>query len=107
MENDSDEPNPIVPHNSVVDFRFRSSVGNSGFSRIERRDDSTDRQNQPVKRTINDGRAAIDSLKSRLYDRPENSEVFRAMYRPVPPSSVQTSTQVKLAYDKHGEKVTR
>ncbi|PFX28824.1 Dynein heavy chain 1, axonemal [Stylophora pistillata] len=93
MENDSDEPNPIVPHNSVVDFRFRSSVGNSGFSRIERRDDSTDRQNQPVKRTINDGRAAIDSLKSRLYDRPENSEVFRAMYRPVPPSSVQTSTQ--------------
>lgn len=102
MENDPDELNPIVPHNSVVDCRLHASpTGNTGFSRRERRDDLAFRQNQPVKKAINDGRAAIDSLKSRLYDRPENSEVFRAMYRPVPPSLGQSAAQV---INKCGEK---
>lgn len=93
MENDPDESNPIVPHNSVVDCRLHSSpTGNTGFSRRERRDDDLAfRKNQPVKRDITDGRAAIDSLKSRLYDRPENSEVFRAILRPVPPSLGQSA----------------
>ena len=97
MENEPDESNPLVPHNSAVDCRLHTSpTGIAGFSQRNRRDDLAFRQKKPVKRTINDGRAAIDSLKSRLYDRPENSEVFRAMYRPVRPSSVQTSsTQVK------------
>lgn len=96
MENEPDESNPLVPHNSAVDCRLHTSpTGIAGFSQRNRRDDLACRQKKPVKRTINDGRAAKDSLKSRLYDRPENSEVFRAMYRPVPPSSVETSTQVK------------
>lgn len=82
---DPDETNPVVPHNSEVDCRA-SPTGITGFSRRERRNDPISWQNQPPKSKISDGRAAIDSLKSRLYDRPENSEVFRAILRPAPPS---------------------
>ena len=92
MENDPDELNPIAPHNSVVDCRLHASpTADRDFSRRVRRADLAFRQTQPVKKNINDGRAAIDSLKSRLYDRPENSEVFRAILRPVPPSSGQAA----------------
>lgn len=92
MENDPDEPNPVVPHNSAEDCRLHTSpTGDRGFSRRVRRDDLAFRQKLPVKKDVNDGRAAIDSLKSRLYDRPENSEVFRAILRPVPPSLGQSA----------------
>ena len=99
MENDADESSPLVPHNSIVDCRlFASPAVNRTFSRrAERRDDFAFRSSQPVKKNINDGRAAIDSLKSRLYDKPENSEVFRAIHRPVPPSSGQPA-QVSKSY---------
>ena len=90
---DPDETNPIVPHNSEVDCRA-SPTGITGLPRRESGKDPTFRQNQPLKSNISDGRAAIDSLKSRLYDRPENSEVFRAILRPVPPSLGQ-SAQVR------------
>lgn len=96
---DPDEVNPIVPHNSVVDCRLHASpTGTTGFSRRERRDDFALRQSQPLKRDITDGRAAIDSLKSRLYDRPENSEVFRAILRPVPPSLGQSAQVGRKKY---------
>ena len=92
MENDPDEPNPVVPHNSAEDCRLHTSpTGDKGFSRRVRRDDFVFRQKQPVKKDVNDGRAAIDSLKSRLYDKPENSEVFRAILRPAPPSFGQSA----------------
>ena len=92
---DPDETNPIVPHNSEVDCRS-SPTGSTGFFRREHRKDLVFQQKQPVKSNINDGRAAIDSLKSRLYDRPENSEVFRAILRPVPPSLGQSGQVRKL-----------
>lgn len=98
MENDPDESSPLVPHNSIVDCRlFASPAVNRTSRRAERRDDFAFRSSQPVKKNINDGRAAIDSLKSRLYDKPQNSEVFRAIHRPVPPSSGQP-VQVSKSY---------
>lgn len=97
MENDPDESNPLVPHNSVVDCRLHASpTADRDFSRRVCRDDFAFRQVQPVKKNVNDGRAAIDSLKSRLYDRPENSEVFRAILRPVPPSLGQAAQVIKI-----------
>ena len=97
MENDPDDSNPIVPHNSIVDCRLHASpTEDRNFSRKVRRHDFAFRQSQPVKKSINDGRAAIDSLKSRLYDKPENSEVFRAIHRPGPPSSGQAAQVSKF-----------
>ena len=98
MENDPDESNPLVPHNSVVDCRLHASpTADKDFSRRVRRDDFAFRQVQPVKKSINDGRAAIVSLKSRLYYRTENSEVFRAILRPFPPS-LKEAAQVSKSY---------
>ena len=97
MENDAEESNPalpIVPHNSVVDCRS-SPTGNTALLRKERQGPLSFRPQQLLRKDANDGRAAIDSLKSRLYDKPENSEVFRAILRPVPPSLTQ-STQAPV-----------
>ncbi|KAL9958020.1 hypothetical protein ACROYT_G034981 [Oculina patagonica] len=107
MENDPDEPNPVVPHNSAEDCRLHTSpTGDRGFSRRVRRDDLVFRQKLPVKKDVNDGRAAIDSLKSRLYDRPENSEVFRAILRPVPPSLGQSAPGAPHPPSKGGPRST-
>lgn len=92
---DQNETYPVVPHNSEVDCRPSGSPpGTTGFSRRDRRSDISFWQTQPAKSSTSNGRAAIDSLRSRLYDRPENSEVYRAIIRPVPPSLAQ-STQVR------------
>lgn len=95
---DTDESNPIVPHNSVVDCRLHaaSPTGTAGLSKREHRENFASQLNNPLKKDIRDGRAAIDSLKLRLYDRPENSEVFRAIFRPLPPSYGQSSQVRKL-----------
>ena len=98
MENDPDDPNPVVPHNSAEDCRLRLSPTVDRFSKRVRRDDLAFLQKQHVKKDVNDGRAAIDSLRSRLYDKPENSEVFRAILRPVPPSAQVRSSQMLKAY---------
>lgn len=92
---DTDESNPIVPHNSVVDCCLYAT-GTAGLSKREHREDFASQHNNRLKKDIRDGRAAIDSLKLRLYDRPENSEVFRAIFRPVPPSYGQSSQVRKL-----------
>ena len=95
---DQDETNPIVPHNSEVDCRPSGSpAGTGGFSRRERRNDISFWENQPAKSSVSNGRGAIESLRSRLYDRPENSEVYRAIIRPVPPPLPQ-STQVRTCF---------
>lgn len=96
MDSEADNLTPIVPHNSVVDFRNAHSADDSNkYSKSKR--DWKDERNvvgyQPLKRTIADGKAARESLKARLYDRPENSEVFRAMLRPLEVVST-TNSQV-------------
>ena len=101
MDSEADNVTPIVPHNSVVDFQNVHSAddGNNNFSKRGWRDDRNVVGYQPLKRTIEDGRAAQESLKARLYDRPENSEVFRAMLRPSESLST-THSQVRLAFYK-------
>lgn len=95
---DQDETNPVVPHNSSVDCRPSGSPpGTTGLSRRDRRSNISFWQSQPSKSSVSNGRAAIDSLRSRLYDRPENSEVYRAIIRPVAPSLAQSS-QVRTCF---------
>lgn len=92
MDSDTDESSPIVPHNSVVDCRL-SPAANPDYAKKERRDPPFYGY-KPVRTDKNDGKAAINSLKNRLYDRPENSEVFRAILRPVQSSQ----SQVQVSY---------
>lgn len=92
MDADGDDLNPIVPHNSMTDCRSESSKNEVyqlkyKFSdTIQRRKKRSAGFHSP---TVDDvqGRQVIDSLKSRLYDRPENSDVFKAISRTPLPSS--------------------
>ena len=100
MDSEADNLTPIVPHNSVVDFRNAHSADDSNsFSKFKKgwKDDPNVPGYQPLKRTISDGKAARESLKARLYDKPENSEVFRAMLRPFEAVSA-TNAQVSINY---------
>lgn len=83
MDGDGDEENPIVPHNSMTLL----DCGRSPTSRLESRQKNYPKPdlitpNKRIQLGSTNGKEVIESLRSRLYDRPENSEVFRAILRP-------------------------
>ena len=83
IDGDGDEENPVVPHNSMTML----DCGRSPASRLESRQKTYPKRdlitpNKRIQLNSSDGKEVIESLKSRLYDRPENSEVFRAILRP-------------------------
>ena len=94
MDSDTEEPNPIVPHNSEVDCRSSPTTKHDA-ARKELRQRNVFGFSKPVPKDEKDGKAAIDSLKNRLYDRPENSEVFRTICR-ADPKSAKAQPQVSF-----------
>ncbi|XP_032239531.2 dynein axonemal heavy chain 6 isoform X3 [Nematostella vectensis] len=82
MDSDADDTRPIVPHNSVIDCRLPSSASRPVFTQRGSRKDTNVYKNKGPQTNITDGKAAIESLKSRLYDGPENSDVYKTVLRP-------------------------
>jgi hypothetical protein len=77
MDKDRDEENPLVPHNSMTMIDCGRSTASSRQQNYPKQDPSKRVQIDNVS-----GKEVIDALKSRLYDRPENSEVFKSILRP-------------------------
>lgn len=92
MEADGEDLNPLVPHNSMTDCRSNSSkhehyqIKYKFNDTLQRKTPNSANFRSPTFDDIK-GRQVIDTLKSRLYDRPENSDVFKAIARPSLPST--------------------
>lgn len=86
MDADGEDLNPLVPHNSMTDCRSESSKNETYQIRYKVNDKIPRKKanSASLRSSIVDdvqGIQVIDSLRSRLYDRPENSDVFKAISR--------------------------
>lgn len=90
MDPEGDELNPLVPHNSMIDCRSASSKNEFHQIKAAKSEQKQEKKTPSFRKPLLDdkGREVIDILKSRLYDKPENSDVFKAISKPLPSSKV-------------------